>query len=96
MKIPVTFTRDSNGIRQLFKMLDFMEQNSLFIHPLHSLAERVGIVLESGRCPCNINRKECPCPESLMEIKKKGHCHCAIFFSRKGMEDFYSNERSQD
>ena len=88
--------RDAKIIRQLLRMLKFMDRNRLFIHPVHSLADRAEAVSDAGHCLCDIKRKECPCARALKEIKKSGRCTCRIFFSRKGMEDFYSGEKRKD
>lgn len=88
--------KNAEIIRQSLRMLGFMDQNRLFVHPAHSLADRAEAILDAGHCLCDIKRKKCPCTQALGEIKKSGHCRCKIFFSRKGMEDFYSSAKSKD
>ena len=33
-----------------------------------------------GYYPCDPKRKCCPCPESIKEVKEKGHCLCKLFW----------------
>ena len=36
--------------------------------------------LEFGHCVCKKDRPNCPCPESLVDIKEEGHCACRLLW----------------
>jgi len=60
------------------KILDFVEEHKLYIHPRKSLNEHVTKVLElGGKCPCRAARI-CPCPEALEDIMGRGACVCTF------------------
>ena len=31
-------------------------------------------------CPCDKTRKNCPCPESVSEVKEDGYCKCRLYW----------------
>jgi len=39
-----------------------------------------------GRCPCSDTRPQCPCPESVDEVRKNGQCLCGLFVRRESDE----------
>jgi len=38
----------------------------------------LGIVLETGSCPCRLGKVECPCTYAPDEIEKTGRCYCGL------------------
>lgn len=64
---------------QAREILIFAHLNQVLISPA-GYDYYIRAYLESGRCPCDKDRLQCPCPESLLEIKEQGHCKCQLFF----------------
>ncbi len=62
------------------QILDFARDNNLVIHPGGGFEYYVKIFYESGHCPCDKTRPDCPCPEAVNEVREKGHCKCCLFW----------------
>ena len=62
------------------EILDFARDNGLVIHPGGGFEYYINLFYKSGRCPCDKNRPDCPCPESVEEVKKDGYCKCRLFW----------------
>lgn len=37
------------------------------------------IALNDNKCGCAPDKRKCPCPEGLEEVKRKGKCLCSVF-----------------
>ena len=61
------------------EIIHFACDNSLIINP-----NGYGYYIEGyfifGHCPCDKKRLDCPCQESLEEIKTAGKCKCQLFW----------------
>ena len=62
------------------QILDFARDNNMVIHPGGGYEYYIKTVFEVGHCPCARERLECPCPESIEEVKKDGWCKCRLFW----------------
>ena len=62
------------------RVLDFAQEHNLVIHPGNGYDYYIEGYLMFNHCPCDPSRPNCPCPESLEEIKTKGHCKCILFW----------------
>ena len=62
------------------RILDFARDNGLVIRPSMGYDYYIESFLMFGCCPCDEDRKQCPCPESLEDIKRDGHCLCTLFW----------------
>ena len=62
------------------QILDFARDNNLVIHPGGGFEYYIKLFYKSGHCPCDKDRPDCPCPESVEEAKGKGHCKCCLFW----------------
>jgi hypothetical protein len=69
-----------NNNLQRRKILDFARDNNLIIHPGRGFDYYVDGYNEFGHCPCDKNRLECPCPESVEEVNLNGWCKCRLFW----------------
>jgi len=66
-----------------YNLKDFATQHSLKIHPKRTFARWADIVSALNSCPCNSDRKNCPCAEALDELKTQGYCDCKFFFTKE-------------
>ena len=62
------------------KILDWARDHNLVIHPATGYEYYVDGFATFHACPCDQHRKECPCPESIEECAKMGHCLCHLFW----------------
>lgn len=63
------------------QICDFARDHNLVINPGCGFDYYINAYYESGgRCPCDATRVECPCPESIDEVKKNGACKCRLFW----------------
>lgn len=58
--------------------------NWAIVHKMAINPTGCGYYVESfnmfNACPCDRTRKVCPCPESIEEVQKDGHCLCRLFW----------------
>jgi len=74
-----TSQKTKNKMRR--QIIDFSMANGLLIHPGKGFEYYVDNFYEGGgHCPCDAGRPECPCPESIQEVKEKGWCKCRLFW----------------
>ena len=66
--------------RKRRQLLIFARDNSLVIHPGCGFEYYITNFFEVGRCPCDDTRPDCPCPESVVEIKEFGWCKCRLYW----------------
>jgi hypothetical protein len=50
------------------------------INPLLGYDYFVKHYIEDGHCACAPERKTCPCPEAINEVKEHGKCKCGLYF----------------
>lgn len=62
------------------EILDFARDNNLVIHPGVGYDYYANNFFEAGHCPCDDKRPNCPCPESIKEVKEDGWCKCRLFW----------------
>ena len=62
------------------QILDFARDNNLVIHPGRGFDYYVDNFYAAGHCPCDKDRPDCPCPESINEVKENGRCKCCLFW----------------
>lgn len=62
------------------QILDFARDNNLVIHPAGGYEYYISNFYKLGHCPCAPERKECPCQESIEEVKRNGWCKCHLFW----------------
>lgn len=65
-----------------FKILHWADRHNLLINPSKGMEFAIEGFIKVGRCPCDHTQKrlECPCMESLEDIKETGHCLCKLFW----------------
>lgn len=61
------------------RILDHAEEHGFLINLSKGFEPFVQDMLHLGFCPCT-NRKHCPCPESIDEVRNDGHCKCRLFW----------------
>ncbi|MDD5060764.1 MAG: hypothetical protein PHN44_00590 [Candidatus Marinimicrobia bacterium] len=64
---------------RVFEVLKFAQDNKVVITPV-GMGYYLGGFAKFQACPCDTNRKKCPCVQALEEIKKDGHCLCRLFY----------------
>jgi len=64
---------------------EFAQKYKFVIHP-KGFDYYLESYLQAGRCPCDPDRKNCPCDEAVEEVTKKGHCLCRLFW--RSYKDF--------
>lgn len=73
--------------KQLEKWIEWLKAaNGVRFHPTTDIAFKAKVVVETGHCPCKIDRK-CPCPQVLDELKKDGMCFCHVFCTKKWAQE---------
>ena len=64
---------------QVVKLIRFAIKHDFVISPAGA-----GYYIDSynmfNYCPCDPERKSCPCPESIEEVKINGKCLCHLFW----------------
>ena len=77
-------------------ILDFASLHSLVIDPAKGFENQIKNYFIFGYCPCDptMLRKYCPCPESLEDIAKTGHCLCRLYW--ESLETFKRIYKEQD
>jgi len=68
------------GNKKRREILDFARDNGLVIHPGKGYDYYIDNFFASGHCPCDKDRPDCPCPESVNEVKEEGWCKCRLFW----------------
>jgi len=72
----------SPKIRSLVKEFTrFCNDNKAIVNPYFSLHSHADRVINKNGCPCVPERKQCPCPESIEELKAEGICKCKVFMT---------------
>ena len=73
--------RDKNTMnRKRREILDFARDNNLTIHPGVGYDYSINSYFMFNCCPCDPKRLNCPCPESIKEVKEKGWCKCRLYW----------------
>ena len=67
------------------RLLDWAQKHNLVICP-YGYGQHIENFLEFRACVCDLSRPDCPCPQSLDEIKETGHCLCRLFW--RSYKDF--------
>lgn len=62
------------------KILDWSRDYNMIIHPAIGYAYFVDNFAQFSCCACDKTRLECPCPESIIEVKEQGYCKCQLFW----------------
>lgn len=68
-------------------ILEFAENNKLYIHPGRDVKEWAELVIKEGSCPCVSSRKSCPCEYVLQDIKEENCCRCRLFVNDEYLEE---------
>lgn len=71
-------TKILNDKRRL--IIDWAKMNDWVINPSKGMEIYVENILKFGYCPCDPKRPDCPCPESAIEVERKGHCLCRLYW----------------
>ena len=58
---------------------DFAHEHGMVMNPA-GYGYYINVVLVSKSCPCDPERKHCPCPESIEEVARDGHCQCRLLW----------------
>ncbi len=69
-----------NSVQTCRRIVDFADEHKLVINPAAGYTYYVKNYHESGRCPCDSKRLECPCPEAISDVEKNGCCKCRLFW----------------
>ena len=73
-------------------MIEHAKRHQLFIHPTiwKNIDEWIKKVNELGHCPCSPGRPQCPCYQSVEEVKngKRGACTCTVFVNEKYIDKY--------
>ena len=67
------------------RLLEWAQKHNLVITP-GGWGPHIDNFLEFRACVCDLSRPDCPCPQSLDEIKETGHCLCRLFW--RNYKDF--------
>lgn len=62
------------------EILDFARDNGFVINPGRGYDYYADGYFKFGHCPCDKSRLECPCPESINEVKRYGWCKCRLYW----------------
>lgn len=62
------------------EILNFARDHNLIIHPGIGYDYYINGYFMFNHCPCDDKRLDCPCPESIDEVKEKGWCKCRLFW----------------
>lgn len=81
--------------KQLRRFDGFIKKYNLYLHPLHTAQERAAVVVKLGHCICDPKRPLCPCRQAIWEIRKTGHCFCWLFFSERGLREYYPEKAEE-
>ena len=72
------------------RILAFCAQHDFHLHPAKDLNDHIRRFIETGGCPCDPRRKECPCEQAFMEITQgRGACACTQIVSRAYLEEWH-------
>lgn len=66
--------------QQALAIVKYASEHGLIINPGSGYSYALEAVRKFNRCPCDENRPDCPCPESLSEVIRLGHCKCNLFW----------------
>jgi|GEM_PF-5559584 len=61
-------------------MILFAKKHALVIHPLIGCDYFVKNLILLHACACAPDRKNCPCMESLAEVRERGKCKCGLYW----------------
>ena len=67
-----------NNLRRL--IIRWAKENNFVISPAKGMELYVQNIMNFGYCPCDKTRPTCPCPESVDEVQRKGHCLCRLYW----------------
>ena len=70
-------TRGAQLMRR--ELCGFAQEHKLIINP-NGYEYYIESFLMFNCCPCDKRRLHCPCPESIADIEKRGHCLCKLFW----------------
>lgn len=76
-----------------FKVIEletFARKHNFKINPQKNLVGWAKLVITLERCPCKPGR-QCPCNESLDELKQRGYCVCKFFVD----ENYLKNQEGK-
>ena len=68
-----------NAGNQEESLVQFAIDNGFVISPVGYLYFAESFLM-FGHCPCNADRKKCPCNEAVDEVSIKGKCLCHLFW----------------
>lgn len=71
---------DEEAFQTLKNILSFAEKHDLLVNAPVLIP---AIHFRGKRCPCRPNITQCPCPDALEWINKKGRCYCGLFIKPK-------------
>ncbi len=66
--------------QMLLNIQAWAKEHSLILNPRTSPDYYINHVLTFGSCPCSKHRPNCPCPESVEDVRQTGHCLCKLFW----------------
>lgn len=69
-----------NKKAKALEIMAFAEEHKFIINPKSGYLPTIKNVMALCACPCAIERKYCPCPESLTEVPELGKCKCGLFW----------------
>lgn len=80
---PITITPEMQTVLNRWKY--FATRNNLVFAPWTDINFKARVVVEyHGACPCKRDeRRLCPCPECLPEVKSNGQCFCHVFTTQE-------------
>jgi len=67
------------------EFLAFAQEYKFVIHP-KGFDYYLESYLQAGHCPCDAERKNCPCGKAAREVVQNGHCLCRLFW--RSYQDF--------
>jgi len=82
-KRPKPKGKQANRMRHNF--CDFAQKYGFVISPA-GYDYYIESFLMFNCCPCDPDRKNCPCSEAIEEVTQKGHCLCRLFW--RSYEDY--------
>ena len=62
------------------EIVDFARDNNLIINPGVGYDYYVESYFKFACCPCDTERKNCPCSEAKDEVNEIGWCKCRLFW----------------
>ncbi len=68
-------------MEQALKIVSFAITNNFTISPAVGYLYTIKNLMDIGCCPCDTDRKHCPCSEAYNEVTLMGKCKCGLFWS---------------